>query len=739
MAPPHADISGRPILTSNEVGEHIPVIGSGPLDRVVAVDRSNRSSVVGIEPFTGEQVATLTADEVAAVGDARYALQKYGYSTAAQKTIALTFDDGPNAVDTPELLDLLGREKVPATFFVLGRAATQNPQLLQRMVREGHAVGIHTMIHDDVNEEPNWREQADVVATEHVIRDIAGVDATIWRMPYNGATDELKQDTVDGLLRGQRLGYVHASYTDDSQDWEYLERGSDGSDIPLPDLTTGANLTVLAHDGGGHTRKGVVKYTERLIAAARANGYTFHTMPQVAPPIEHANAPVTPTVEDVFTHTAARVAFNWPSIVLTGLLLFAIGSVLVTGLGGAAVAAYRRRRRNAVSWPQPSEMGVSVSVALAAYNEEKVITRTLQTILASDYPILEVVVVDDGSKDATAALAGAVAAYDSRVRVVRQRNGGKATALNTAVGLCRGEVVVTLDADTVMTPTTVTSLVRHFALDADGRLGAVAGVVKVGNRNTNLLTRWQALEYLSQIGIERAAQDSLGAITIVPGACAAWRKAAILDAGGYNTHTLAEDCDLALTMHRRGWRTSQDDDAVSYTEAPESVDDLLTQRTRWTFGTLQATYKHRDMLLRRRYGALGMLVLPNYVLSILVPLVFLPFLVVMAYFTLTTEGPRLLLVYFGAFVAVHAIVVTVAVRLLREDWRHLLMVPIYRLMYEPLRAYLLYSSVLSALKGIRMGWNKLDRTGSVSLPPAAARPRSLGVARQAVTATELTS
>lgn len=740
ISPPHADLSSRPTLSKRDIGTHIPVIGSGPMDRVIAMDRSEPGSVRGTDPFTGEQVGTLTADEVAQVGSSPYALQRYGYSAGAHKTITLTYDDGPNPEVTPQLLDLLGREKVPATFFVVGRYAVQNPDLIRRVVREGHAIGVHTMTHPDIAEEPNWREQAEVVANERVIRDIAGVDASMWRMPYDAANDELKQSTVDGLLRGQRLGYTHVSYTDDTRDWAYLEQDADGNHIPLPDLANAEdNVTILLHDGGGQNRKGVIDYTQRLITLARENGYTFHTIPQVVPATEKANEVVTPTIQDALAYGTARLALDWPATVLSALFVFAIFSVLVTGLGGAALAVFRRRRRNAMTWPQPEEMGVSVSVALAAYNEEKVIGRTLQTILASDYPILEVVVVDDGSKDATAQLARAIGAYDPRVRVVTKPNAGKAAALNTAVALCRGEVVVTLDADTIMTTSTVTNLVRHFAVDEAGRLGGVAGVVKVGNRDTNLLTRWQALEYLTQIGIDRAAQDSLRAITIVPGACAAWGKEAIIDCGGYTSDTLAEDCDLALVMHRRGWRVTQDDEAVSYTEVPETVDDLLTQRTRWTFGTLQAIYKQRDMLLRPRFGALGMFVLPNYVLSILVPLFFLPFIVVMTLLTLQTEGAAMLLAYFAVFVGVYAVVVAVAIRLMHEDWRHLAMVPLYRVMYEPLRAYLLYTSVLSAMKGMRMGWNKLERTGSVHSRPDTVAVPGLLVAHQSASAMEMTS
>jgi cellulose synthase/poly-beta-1,6-N-acetylglucosamine synthase-like glycosyltransferase len=234
------------------------------------------------------------------------------------------------------------------------------------------------------------------------------------------------------------------------------------------------------------------------------------------------------------------------------------------------------------------------------------------------------------------------------------------------------------------------------------------------------------LEYLTQIGVERAAQDAMGAISIVPGACAAWRKTAILEVGGYTHATLAEDCDLALCLHRAGWQITQDDDASAFTEAPETVDALLTQRTRWVYGTLQAIYKHRDMLFKKRFGWLGWYVLPNYVLSILIPLLLLPFMVFMGIDTIQKGGLWVLLAFFGGFLIAHLALAAAGIRLMKEKWHHLAMVPVYRVLFEPLRAYLLYTSVYMAIRGVRAGWNKIARTGSMDVSLAAtyeAKPR----------------
>jgi len=342
-----------------------------------------------------------------------------------------------------------------------------------------------------------------------------------------------------------------------------------------------------------------------------------------------------------------------------------------------------------------------------------VIGRTVERILRSSYPIEQVLVVDDGSKDHTADIVRELAAADPRVGLVSQDNEGKWKALNRGLAEVTSEIVVTSDADTVFHPDTIANLARRFATGKAEDLAAVAGVIRVGNRRRNLLTRWQALEYLTQMAIDRAAQEVLGAILVVPGACAAWRRSAVLAVGGYSHVTLAEDADLTLTLHEAGYRIEQADDAVADTEAPEDVDALLAQRTRWTYGTLQSIFHHRRMLFRPRYGWLGMLILPGYVVSVLLPLVLLPFVTVMAVLTVINQGWKVLAMYFALFMVANIAVAAVAVRLMHERFTHLLMVPIYRIVYAPLQAYLLYSSTAIAVKGVRMGWNKLHRTGSL--------------------------
>src|SRR6204780_943727 len=260
-----------------------------------------------------------------------------------------------------------------------------------------------------------------------------------------------------------------------------------------------------------------------------------------------------------------------------------------------------------------------VAVLIPAYNEEKVIVRTIRSVLNSDYPYLRIIVIDDGSTDRTSE--GAGEAYPEEIAagmltVLRTVNGGKAEALNFAVADLEEEFYVGIDADTVLAADAVSKLICHFA---DPRIGAVAGNAKVGNR-VNLWTRWQALEYITSQNFERRALDLLGAVSVVPGAIGAWRVSAVHEAGGYQVDTVAEDADLTMALLRNGYRVEYEDRALAFTEAPTSANALMRQRFRWSFGILQAVFKHKKVFARK--GALGFVALPNIVIfQILLPLV----------------------------------------------------------------------------------------------------------------------
>ncbi|QGF24972.1 polysaccharide deacetylase family protein [Raineyella fluvialis] len=228
-------------------------VGSGPVQRVLAVKRSP-GEVSGVDPGTDAVVHRFTADEIRTIGDAQYVDYFSGYDTLPAKTVSLTFDDGPDPRYTPELLDVLGTQHVPATFFVIGKNVARNPQIVQRMVAEGHAVGDHTMNHPDLAGIPAWRNAYELVSTDRIIRATTGIATRLWRLPYDTGEGADAGPSTDSLLAAQQRGYLHAGYDFDTTDWALDPQATTAAkDIPLPDFSSDDHLTVLLHDAGGPT------------------------------------------------------------------------------------------------------------------------------------------------------------------------------------------------------------------------------------------------------------------------------------------------------------------------------------------------------------------------------------------------------------------------------------------------------------------------------------------------------
>ncbi|HLY91964.1 MAG TPA: glycosyltransferase, partial [Candidatus Angelobacter sp.] len=398
-------------------------------------------------------------------------------------------------------------------------------------------------------------------------------------------------------------------------------------------------------------------------------------------------------------------------------------------LGIGALATFDRLRKPApVGGP---DYKPSVTVIIPAYNEEKVIEQTVRSVLASDYPRLHIIVVDDGSKDATSALVEEKFKQelaDGRVVLITKTNAGKASALNEGLKHSIDEIYVGIDADTMIAPTAVSLLVPHFA---DPKVAAVAGNAKVGNR-VNLWTRWQALEYITSQNFERRALNVFGAVSVVPGAIGAWRTSAVRQAGGYHTDTVAEDADLTMSLLENGWRVINEDRALAFTEAPTNASGLMRQRFRWSFGILQAVWKHGAAIRKR--SRLGWIALPNIIIfQILLPLVS-PFIDIMFLFgTLEYVATRYfhpestdpssferLVFYFLVFLAIDFIASALAFLLERrvegagEEPQLLLHLWLQRFSYRQLFSAVLVKTLKRAIDGKPFAWDKLERTAAVS-------------------------
>jgi cellulose synthase/poly-beta-1,6-N-acetylglucosamine synthase-like glycosyltransferase/peptidoglycan/xylan/chitin deacetylase (PgdA/CDA1 family) len=704
----------------------MPVVGDGPLVRLVSITL-NGADVQAVDPFTHAGLGNLTEDDAQTVTIGSYALERYGYDENLTHDMSITFDDGPDPRWTPKLLDYLESQHVRATFFVTGKQVTRYPAIVRRILRDGHAIGNHSFSHPNLSKASEWRVQEEIVATDHVIRAETGHYSSIFRPPYDGGSDSVDiRLAATEIARAQQLGYAVASYTWDSSDWRHLVDPKTGAPLPaaLPPLD-GVNQTIVLHDFGTD-RKATLAYVKELVERGKQAGYRFSTLPELAPNNSNLVGSAKSTLWDRVADQLAKVVLLWRQRLLAWMFAFTIGLALIGMVSNVVLATTRRlrSRKTKALLPSPADYHPMVSVVVAAYNEQEVIRKTINALTSSTYRRLEIVVVNDGSTDNTGSILDGISAVEPRLRVYHLPNGGKASALNLAVREATGEVIVSIDADTVFRPDTVWNLVRHFA---DPSVGGVGGVIRVGNRR-NFITRWQALEYFIGVAMERGAQEAMrGAVMVLPGACSAWRRDAVLDAGGFSTNTLAEDFDLTLKVHRLGYRLTQDDEALADTEAPEKIGPFYKQRLRWMFGGLQVIYTNRDMLFRPRYGLLGTVVLPFAAISLLVPLM-MPLVYVSAAAAIRDgNGVDAAILFLLLFLATRFVVSLVGIWLAGESYAYLLMVPVHRLVYEPLHIYLVYKTCYMAVKGLPLGWNKLQRTGAVGADGGSgAHPARLG-------------
>ena len=642
--------------------------------------------------------------------------------------LALTFDDGPDPDWTPKILDILKDKGVKASFFIIGENAQAYPELVQRILAEGHDIGNHTFTHPNLGEFPDALVTLEINATQRLFEALTGRSMRLFRAPFLGDAEPTTADEIVPIQIAQSMGYVSVGLHVDPNDWQrppadvivssVLAQVSD----PNPDMR---GHVILLHDSGGD-RSQTVAALPRLIDALRAKGYQLVTVSELAGMTrDQAMPPVPPRSLGRFVSLPVFVTIGWLGHLATAVFFITI-SLGVARILFLSVIGWRNRRtemhRVPPLLPEPPPLQ---TVLIPAHNEAKVIVGAVEHILASDYPNLEVIVIDDGSTDGTSALVRAHFGADPRVGLIGMANGGKAAALNRGLAEARGSVVVALDADTYFEPDAITKLVRWFE---DPAVGAVAGNAKVGNR-INVITRWQALEYVTSQNLERRALASLGCITVVPGAIGAWRREALQKLGGFPADTLAEDQDLTIAVQKAGYIVLYESTAIAWTEAPDTVKGLVKQRFRWAFGTLQCLWKHRDVTLRPRYGALGLIAMPQtwlfqFLLSTVAPLVDLTFIWQLAVSGLKLiehqdqfdpEGFRKICLYYLAFLVID--LGSAALALAMEGKEQATLLPwlvLQRFGYRQLMYYIVIKAVLAALLGPLVGWGKLERKSTVA-------------------------
>lgn len=263
-----------------------------------------------------------------------------------------------------------------------------------------------------------------------------------------------------------------------------------------------------------------------------------------------------------------------------------------------AVEAVRSRKR-------PINYRPLVSVIIPAWNEEVGIKATIASVLKTRYSHLEIIVVNDGSTDRTHEVATEfIAEYQKKhqgggtpILYKYVSNAGKAHALNCALAMARGEIVITIDADSVMDPRAIKNMVKHFT---DPRVASVAGNVVIGNR-TKPIGLIQQLEYVYGFYFKRA-DSLLNAVYIVGGAAAAYRKDVIEKLGGFDENIITEDIELSTRLQDNGHHVRYAADAIVYTEGPSDFAGLCRQRLRWKFGRLLTFYKYRHLFFSFKRG-----------------------------------------------------------------------------------------------------------------------------------------
>ena len=684
-------------LSEVRVATHVHYTGAGAFLRVRSTPATGQRAVAF--SATNGRIVDATYERL----PAPYVIERYGQPPRTQ--LALTFDDGPDPDYTTDILDILKRTETPGAFFVVGARVLQDPDLLVRMVDEGHEIGSHTFSHPRMDQVSRTRGELEHSMMRKLIAGYAGHDTRLYREPFSRAGGPIEETRVASIAAAQADGAIIAGMDIVPKDWVGMNAGEIVAYV-VSEVEKGAGNVLLFHDGGGD-RTETVKALPVLIAELEAKGYEFTSL-----------AGLLGTTRDTLMPASESL---WPGLdkvsfdVMSGTwawLVSVFWVVLAMGLARSAFILFLVVRHRKIP-PVRSHDLPKVAFVVPAYNEENAVGNCLKTLLKCDYQNFEVIVVDDGSTDDTFEEVQKLST-DRRVRVFAQLNHGKWGALNTAIRNTDAEILVCIDADTQVRPDALGHLVKHFS---NPRVGAVAGKVVVGNR-VNLLTRLQALEYVTAQNFERRAHDALNSMLVVPGALGAWRTDALRAAGMYSSDTVTEDADMTVAVNRAGYRITYEDQAVAYTEVPETVRILLSQRLRWSFGMFQTAWKHKGAIRERR--PVGLVSIPDlvifgYLYALLAPVADF-FLLLLAWNHVFGQPTDLALggglmaagpVAF-AYLALPLFEMFVAGYALRADKQEsmwmLLLFPFQRFFYRQLLYYSVLRALVRAVMGSFTGW-----------------------------------
>jgi len=644
-----------------------------------------------------------------------YDLTRLVNRVRARGLVALTFDDGPDPTWTPQVLSVLATKHVPATFFDIGMAAEAHPEIVQREVSQGNVVGDHTYSHLDLTQIPLWRAKLEIAAGQWVLHGITGRTPVLFRSPYGNA-EMADSNSAQRQDLATQLGMQPVSWNVDPEDWQ---RPGVAQIVARATSTSSDNLIILLHDGGGN-RAQTVAALPQIIDKLRAEGYVFVTADQLDGSVSSAYAPSPTTFWGVVSALLMIASFRlWVSahtVIVWALLCLGVLSLFRVLISWPLAFVHRRRQRQTHSERGYAPLTLdhwthTVTLLIPAHNEQATLAKTLLSLKHVRGPLVQVLVAENGSTDATIEVArnAAVTMPELPIEVLELGSIGKANALNACLGQSRGDIIVVLDADTIINADFIERIIPHFD---NSDVGAVAGNVKVGNRN-RLLPRLQSLEYVMSLAVDRRAQAMLNVVSVVPGAAGAFRKDALVRVGGWPARTLTEDTDLTVALLSAGWQVPYEATAISWTEAPETVSDVMKQRRRWSYGAAQVSAVHGRRMLDVREGRTGLLALPwimlaQVILPAAAPLVDLFLLWLVLNGDWKIAGGMLAL----ALIADLALAAW-ALRTDGESLRQLWLVPVSRFVWRPLMLVAVAGSLNAWLLGRSVAWRKIQRRNTV--------------------------
>lgn len=643
--------------------------------------------------------------------------------------VALTFDDGPNPVYTPKIMDILESYGVRGTFFATGQNVLAYPETARAIIKRGHRLENHTFNHPVFSMLTEESKRSQIESTNNIIQEVTGTRPQYFRMPYSDRNEATSTSDVAYLSLLKDLGLQASEYEIDSKDWqlssseEIIERVKQQFEA-----SNGHFSEVLLHDTHENTEL-TLQALPKIIEYIKSQGLEIVTVDKlVNEPVVLSSSATTKSYHALQVQRGVVKVFTGFSIIFIVLSLIRYVWMFV----GSIFYKFKRNLLGFLSnniYLRPGSLP-KLAVIIACYNEAKVIGKTIEALQKGTHQDFRLILVNDGSTDKTAEIIERYALEDRRIKLINIPNGGKANALEQGLSATKSQWLVFCDADTIFSP----NALYEFALSAtfDNRLDAIAGKIIVGNDN-NLLTKSQLIEYEIAYKFVKSSQDISNMITVVPGAAGLWKRKSLIKAGGFNSDTLAEDADTTMRVISHGGRVGYRANIVAYTEAPEKLKMLFKQRTRWQLGNMQSIYKHRKGLFNLKYGTLGVVGLPMFFIDLLAAVTY-PFIFVVTVIMLFSQGSvsidRLksiatnpstdLAVYLGIILIVIEVILVLFVVLtvknsLFKKVTLILAVPYYVTVYKLFLSLFTLVALLRALKGKMQGWGYQSRTSSVSI------------------------